>query len=259
MPDSTQSHKTKGTSDSRDAKIAEQAAKIKELEENREQLKEKQLQLEEKQLQLEEKIKRLEFLLASKVEAVSSKTPVFSENYSLDRNPHTPKQDPKVVPAKKSTGRKPRESKAHLATDTVVIFAEGVTPEQCVHHRFQFAWRIVEGKAVYLCYDIRDLAESIDLPLPPGLRNSRSEFGIEIILTLAFLHFWVGVSLDNAISIMSFFTGLELPKSQADSLLNQLSRDWEEQHDTIAELIALQTILAHTRFRVDIAMPARCR
>jgi transposase len=81
------------------------------------------------------------------------------------------------------------------------------------------------------------------LPLPPGLRSSRSEFGIEVILILAFLHYWVGVSQDNAIQIMNFFTGLDLSKSQADSLLSQLADDWEQQRDTIAELIALQTVL----------------
>ena len=42
---------------------------------------------------------------------------------------------------------------------------------------------------------------------------------------------------------MEFFTGLKLPKSQANSLLNQLSNDWNEQYDTIAELIALQMIV----------------
>ena len=57
------------------------------------------------------------------------------------------------------------------------------------------------------------------------------------------LHYWVGVSQDNAIQIMNFFTGLDLSKSQADSLLSQLADDWEQQRDTIAELIALQTVL----------------
>jgi len=91
MSESTQSQETTEASDPRDVKIAEQAAKIKELE--------------EKRLQLEEKIKRLEFLLASKVDAVSSKTPVFSENYSLDRNKHK-RTSSTDTPNKKSTGRK---------------------------------------------------------------------------------------------------------------------------------------------------------
>jgi len=62
-----------------------------------------------------------------------------------------------------------------------------------------------------------------------GLRNNRSKFGIEILLILAFLHDWIGVSIDNARLIMHFFTGLNLTKSQADSLLSQLATDWDEQ------------------------------
>ena len=67
--------------------------------------------------------------------------------------------------------------------------------------------------------------------------------GIAAILILAFLHYWIGVSLDHACQIMEFFTGLKLPKSQADSLLSQLATDWNEQYDTIGELIALQMIV----------------
>ena len=48
------------------------------------------------------------------------------------------------------------------------------------------------------------------MPLPLGVRNSRSEFGMEVILILGFLHYWVGVSQENAIQIMNFFIGLDL-------------------------------------------------
>jgi len=210
--------------DPRDLTIAEQAKTIAELTA---QLK-----------SLQDKVARLEALLASQVDSKSSKTPVFTENYSLDRNKTSKKK-----PRKKSTGRKPAEAKCHLVTETIKVFADGVDPAGCIHHRSQFAWRIDDGKAVYVRYDIYDLPNSIDLPLPPGLRHNRSEFGIEILLILSFLHFWVGVSIDNAVAIMNFFTGLDLSKSQADSLLSQLANDWDKQYDTIAELIALQTIV----------------
>lgn len=110
-------------------------------------------------------------------------------------------------------------------------------------HRDQYAWRIVDGKASYIRYKIYAPPNSQDLPLPPGLRSSRSEYGIEIILILAFLHYWIGVSIDNAIEAMAFFTGLQLSKSQADSLLSQLAKDWSEQYDTISQLIALSMIV----------------
>ncbi len=87
------------------------------------------------------------------------------------------------------------------------------------------------------------LESSQELPKVPGLRNSRSEYGLEIILIIAFLHYWIGISLDNVCDVLCFFTGLSLPKSQADSLLNQLSQDWSDQYETIAELLAQQLII----------------
>jgi hypothetical protein len=188
--------------------------------------------------QLEEQVERLKALLEGKADTKAAKKPVFNENYSLDRN-----KNKKKKPKRKSTGRKPTQDKRDLATIAIDIYPEGVASEQCIRRRSQLAWRIVDGKAVYVCYHIYDLSDSTTVPLPAGLRNSRSEFGIEIILILAFLHYWIGVSLDNACQIMNFFTGLNLAKGQADSLLRQLADDWNEQYDTIAELIALQMIV----------------
>jgi len=188
--------------------------------------------------QLEDEVKRLLSLLDGKADAKAAKKPVFKDNYSLDRN-----KNKKKKPKKKSTGRKPTRNKRKLATRAIDIYAEGVAREQCVRRRSQLAWRIFDGKAVYVCYHVYDLPDSTSVPVPAGLRNSRSEFGIEIILILAFLHYWIGVSLDNARQTMNFFTGLNLSKGQADSLLSQLAHDWDEQYDTIAQLLALQVIV----------------
>ena len=143
----------------------------------------------------------------------------------------------------RSTGRRPQEQKRELVTSEFDIDHADANPKRCVLRREQFAWRIVEGRAVDIGYRIYDLPDSKELPLPPGLRTSRSEYGLEISLILAFLHDWIGVSLDPARAVLGFFTKLELSKSQADSLLSQLAADWHEQYDTIAELIALQMIV----------------
>ena len=192
---------------------------------------------------LEEEVSRLKELLEGKADGKASKKPVFKDDYSLDGNK---KRNPKNSNKKKSgtkPGRKPNTLKRKRATEQVDVYPDGVDRKACIRHRTQFAWRIIDGKAIYVCYDIYDHPDSRQLSLPAGLRNSRSEFGIEIILILAFLHFWIGVSLDNVCQIMEFFTGLQLPKSQANSLLSQLAADWDEQYDTIAELIALQMIV----------------
>lgn len=186
---------------------------------------------------LEAEIEQLKRLLAGKAESKTAKKPRFTENYSLDKNKRKKKR------RKKSTGRRSNDTKRAMIEHECAIYRADADRDKCIFHREQFAWRIVDGKAVYVCYHIYDLPDSKQLPLPSGLRNSRSEFGIEIILILAFLHYWIGVSIDNACEIIRFFTGLELPKSQADSLLSQLATDWNEQYDTIAELIALSMIV----------------
>jgi len=193
--------------------------------------------------QLEAELQRLRELLAGKAVSKAAKRPVFKENYSLDRHANCNVGRPRKRRGQRSTGRRPQEQKRELVTSEFDIYHADANPRRCVLRREQFAWRIVEGRAVYIGYRIYDLPDSKELPLPPGLRTSRSEYGLEIILILAFLHYWIGVSLDHARAVLGFFTKLELSKSQADSLLNQLADDWDEQYDTIAELIALQMIV----------------
>ena len=189
---------------------------------------------------LEEEVQRLKELLERKADAKSSKKPKFTEDYSFDK--HQRKTSSKKA-RRKSTGRRTNEAKRKLATLEIDVYPDGAPRDQCIRHRSQLVWRILDGKAVYICYHIYDVPESKNLPLPPAVRNRQCEFGIEIILILAFLHYWIGVSLDNTCQIIEFFTGLKLPKSQANALLNQLATDWDEQYDTIAELIALQMIV----------------
>lgn len=207
----------------RNKKITQQAERIKQLEAEVEKSK--------------SKIEQLKKLLSSKAESKTAKKPKFMENYSIDRNKRKKKR------RKKSTGRRSNNAKRDMIEKEHAVYRDGVARNKQVFHREQFAWRFIDGKAVYICYKIYDLPDSKQLPLPAGLRTSRSEFGIEIILTLAFLHYWIGISIDNVCETIQFFTGLKLSKSQADSLLNQLSADWNDQYDAIAHLIALSMLV----------------
>ena len=60
----------------------------------------------------------------------------------------------------------------------------------------------------------------------------RSEFGIEIVVAIAYQVYVVGLSFDKVCLLLNFFQNLRLRKSQADALLNQLSRHWESEFDT---------------------------
>jgi transposase len=194
--------------------------------------------LEKRIQELEAEVERLTGLLSAKGAAKGSKPPKFKENYSVEQN--TEKSHKRRTP---STGRRPWEDKMELVNETMAVYAPQVKRSDCTVQRSQFAWRILEGQARYVQYQIYGLGDSDELPSIPGLRNSRSEYGIEIILIVAYLHYWIGLSLDHACEVMQFFTGLSLSKSQAHSLLNQLSQDWADQYDTIAELLARQLVI----------------
>ena len=203
----------------RDAQIKEQAARIKELEKEIEELKK---------------------LLVEKAKSKEAKPPKEASNYSVDR--HQRKRRTKRR-RKKSTGRKPKAVKRDDATQTFDLYWCGADRKKCLLRREQFVWRLIDGKAHYVRYRIFDLPESNDLPPVDGVRNGKCEYGIEILVTLAFLVYWTGVSIDKACGILAFFTGLELSKSQADSLLSQLAADWQVEYDAIAELVAAAAIL----------------
>ena len=187
--------------------------------------------------ELEEENKRLKKLLHNKGKSKESKKPEFKIDYSVNQNQAKRKR------RHKSTGRRRQEQKLNLVSAEEAIYPPKVKPECCIVKGQQYAWRILSGQAKYVCYTLYGLEDELELPKVPGLRNSRSEYGLEIILIVAFLHYWIGISLDNVCDVLCFFTGLSLPKSQADSLLNQLSQDWSEHYETIAELLAHQLII----------------
>jgi len=107
----------------------------------------------------------------------------------------------------------------------------------------QFVWRLIDHKAQYVHYKIYDLPDSQTLPTVPGVRNAASEYGIEFLLMIAHHVYWVGLSIDKALTLMEFHTEIKISKSQADSLLYQLANDWASEYKAIAERIALASIL----------------
>ncbi len=194
-------------------------------------------ELEQRNQELETENKHLKDLLHRQGASKDAKAPQFKENYSVDQ------QKGKGKRGRQSTGRRAQDEKLDFVSYDVDIYPEGVGKTECIERRQQYAWRFISGRAEYVCYHIYGLPIARELPAISGLRNSRSEYGIEIILTVAFLHYWIGISLDHVCEVMAFFTGLDLSKSQANVLLNQLSSDWEQEYDTIAQLLAHQLVI----------------
>jgi len=204
-----------------------------------EQLETENTELKAENAELKAENKGLRELLHQQGSAKSSKAPKFTENYSVEQH----KGKRKSKRGKQATGRRPHHVKLDLVDEHVNLYESGVVQAGCIERRVQYGWRLVEGQAKYICYHLYALPKSVHVPEVPGLRSRQSEYGIEIILTVAFLHYWTGISLDHVCSVVQFFTGLGLSKSQANALLNQLSRDWNEQYDTIAELISRQMVI----------------
>jgi hypothetical protein len=71
----------------------------------------------------------------------------------------------------------------------------------------------------------------------PGV-TPRCEYGLEILVVLAFLVYIIGISLDKACAVLGFFCQLPLAKSQADALLRQLAQHWDGEFDLLCALIA---------------------
>lgn len=193
--------------------------------------------LTQRNQEMAEEIKRLKEALTAKGKAKGSKKPKFNLNYSLAGTQRRSKR------GQQATGRYSQAEKSAQVSASAAIYPDEIEPQTCEIHRHQYVWRIIDGKAQYVDYAIYAAPESQDLPEVPGVRNRRSEYGLEIILMVAFLHYWIGLSLDHVCEVLQFFTGLVLSKSQANALLNQLSADWEEEYNTIADLLAVQMVI----------------
>ena len=137
---------------------------------------------------------------------------------------------------KKKRGRVPTEDKIAQAERTEAVYPEGVAPEACRLSHVRVVWRLENGRAVLVAYQIYRDSKKRYGKIPGVL--GRSEFGLEIVTQIAFLVYITGLSLDKACEILNFFQSARLSKAQADALLNQLSRHWASEFETLCTLLA---------------------
>jgi transposase len=78
----------------------------------------------------------------------------------------------------------------------------------------------------------------------PGVLG-RSEYGLEIVVELAFLVQQVGLSLDKLCLTVSFLQNLKLGKSQVEALLQQLAEHWSGELEVLCALLA-HSLVVHT-------------
>jgi septal ring factor EnvC (AmiA/AmiB activator) len=145
---------------------------------------EKEQKLLDRIAELEETNKTLEAALKYKADSKAAKKPNI--NFGVDRN-KPDKKNKKKKRRKQSSGRVPDAKKVDNADSIVDIFPENTAKKKCLLQDEQFVWRLIDGKAKYIHYRIYAPEKDKNLPKIPGVRNRRSEYGIEIIIALAFL------------------------------------------------------------------------
>jgi transposase len=137
---------------------------------------------------------------------------------------------------KKSPGRRPTELKFNDAHRYDDIYPPDLSRGECRLRRERAVWRLENGRAVLVGYRIFAGPDGKEPPIP-GV-TPRCEYGIEILVVLAFLVYIIGISLDKACAVLAFFCQLPLAKSQADALLRQLAQHWDGEFDLLCDLIA---------------------
>lgn len=176
---------------------------------------------------------------------LGDKTPKLDEPFSMraeeKRQEERRKKKKRVKKKKRKAGRVRTEDKIKQAKSGGNVFPEGVPESDCYRSHTRVVWRLENGRAVRVAYDVYRGPQGQYGQIPGVL--GRSEFGLEFIVELVFLVHGVGLSLDKTCALLAFFQNLQLSKSQADALLRQLERHWEKEFETLCVLLANSAVV----------------
>ena len=194
-------------------------------------------------------IKRLEKQVEELFAKLKEKNPTerLDESYSQKAEEKRKKalQDAKTrrrnkTKHKRRKGRITTAEKIKKAQRVEVVYPDDISPSDCTLSHTRVVWRLEDGKAVLVAYEIyrcRNQFGRVEGVL------GRSEFGVEIVLALSYQVHCLGLSIDKACKLLSFFQQLDLKKSQADRLLNQLARAWESEFESLCTILANSAVV----------------
>src|SRR3954447_8189329 len=123
------------------------------------------------------------------------------------------------------------------------VYPDGVDRSDCWHSHTRPVWRLETGRAVLVAYRVFRGPNNQYGRIPGVL--GRSEFALEIVVTIAYLVYVVGLSFDKVCLVLNFFQNLKLSKAQANTLLHQLARHWHKEFDVLCTLLA-NSLVVHT-------------
>jgi transposase len=195
-----------------------------------------QRELQAAQQRIAELEKQLAGATSAKVDQPFSMRAEEKRQEARGKKKRTPKR-------KNRRGRLKTADKVALAERTEKIFPDGIAPNDCHLSHTRPVWRLENGRAVLIAYEIYRGPKNQYGQIPGVL--GRSEFGIEIVVTIAHLVHVVGLSFDKVCLILNFFQNLKVQKSQVDALLYQLSRHWQNEFEILCTLLA-NSLVVHT-------------
>jgi transposase len=203
-----------------------------------------QRQLESSQRQLESAKQRIEELEKKLGGPATAKVAEAFSMRAEEKRQQARLKKKKRKPAHKSRrGRVSTEEKLKLAQRTQCCFPEGVPEQDCCLSHTRPVWRLENGRAILIAYQIYRGPKNQYGKIPGVL--GRSEIGTEIVVQIAFFVYVMGLSMDKVCQTLQFLQHLRLGKSQADALLRQLARHWQREFDVLCTLLA-NSLVVHT-------------
>lgn len=203
------------------------------------ELRDANARLEAENLQLKERIAELEG---------KNPTKRLDTSYSVRAEERRQAKAKAKKVRKKKTSKKPKRcgrrttcEKVELADRIEPVLPEGFSIEECRNIGERVVWRIENGRAVRVVYDIYrgPNGEKGEIDGVPD----RAEFGLEIQIAVAYLTYIIGISLDKVCVLLDFFWELPLSKSQADAMLNQIAKRWDSEFEALCQLLSVSAVV----------------
>lgn len=168
--------------------------------------------------------------------AKEAKRPHFPD-YSLQKHERSLKG-----PIKKSTGRIPFEEKLNSVQFTKDVYPEGISPKECVLRSQRIITHLKDGRREVWLYRIYRKKWSKQCGKIQEVLG-KSEYAIEVMVAVSFLVYVLKLSQDQTRSVLRFFTKIELSKSEIESLLKQLGKEWKKEQEALSDLILLSEVV----------------
>lgn len=207
--------------------------KLRELEKANKELQKKLDEAETNEKKIKEENKDLKRQLHEMAMAKEAKRPRFPD-YSLKKQ----EQKLRNEACKKSTGRVPFEEKLTWVEFEKDVYPKDVEPKDCVPVSRRIVTHLRDGhKEVWLYHIYRKKGSVVRGKLEDVFGTS--EYGVEVVVAIAFLVYGLGIPHAATCQILAFFCGIDMKKNEVNVLINQLSKSWKKEFEKIADLIVL--------------------